>query len=600
MNVNEKIKKLRELMSENHIDIYYIPNEDDHLSQEYTAPYFQCKSFMSGFTGEAGCVIVTEKFAGLWTDGRYFTQAEKELEGTCITLMRLKQEGIPDPLDYIIQNIPQNGVIGFDGRVVSAEDALKLEMACKAKHAKMHVKDDLVQTIWGKDRPQMPKDEIYTLSDKYTGESVQKRVERVREAMAQKGADVLVLTALEDPCWMLNIRGNDIACTPVMYSFAIVTNKKVNLFIDKAKISEKVKAYLKKNNVTLKSYSSVAKELEKLHGMTILADLSTLNTLFYTSIAGDNRLLNQPSPVAMMRAIKNKTEIKNIRNAHVKDGVAMVRFIKWVKENVENGDMTELSAQNYLYALRAEQKAYIEPSFHTICAYQDNGAMMHYSATEQSYAKIEPKGFLLVDSGGTYKDGTTDITRTISLSELSEEEKMYYTKVLKGHLQLARAKFLYGTCGNNLDILARGPMWDMDIDYQCGTGHGVGHVLSVHEGPHGIRWGMSNRGKPNVALEPGMVVTDEPGIYLPHELGIRIENELLVCNGVKNFYGQFLYFENLTYCPYDLEAIDCRYLNDDDINQINEYHEMVFETLSPYLDVDEARWLKNATRKIAG
>ncbi|MBR4163817.1 MAG: aminopeptidase P family protein, partial [Solobacterium sp.] len=518
MNVNEKIKRLRELMAENQIDIYYIPNEDDHLSQEYTAPYFQSKSFISGFTGEAGCVIVTDKFAGLWTDGRYFTQAEKELEGTCITLMRLKQEGIPDPLDYIMQNIPENGIIGFDGRVVSAEDALKLERACKVKHAKMRVKDDLVQKIWGKERPNMPKDEIYTLSEKYTGESVEKRVKRVRKAMTEKGADVLILTALEDPCWMLNIRGNDIACTPVMYSFAIVTEKKVNLFIDKAKVNEKVKEYLKNNNVTLKSYSSVSKELEKLHGMTIMADMSTLNTLFYTSIAADNRLLNMPSPVAMMRAVKNTTEIKNIRNAHVKDGVAMVRFIKWVKENVENGDMTELSAQNYLYGLRAEQKAYIEPSFHTICAYQDNGAMMHYSATEDSYAKIEPKGFLLVDSGGTYKDGTTDITRTISLSELSEEEKMYYTKVLKGHLQLARAKFLYGTCGNNLDILARGPMWDMDIDYQCGTGHGVGHVLSVHEGPHGIRWGMSNRGKPNVALEPGMVVTDEPGIYLPHEL----------------------------------------------------------------------------------
>ena len=300
----------------------------------------------------------------------------------------------------------------------------------------------------------------------------------------------------------------------------------------------------------------------------------------------------------MFRAIKNETEIRNIRNAHVKDGVAMVRFIKWVKETVGEKKMTEVSAQDHLYALRAEQKDYIEPSFTTISAYQANGAMMHYSATPENHARVSPRGFLLVDSGGTYKDGTTDITRTISLGRLTKEEKMLYTKVLQGHLDLGHARFLYGTAGNNLDILARRPLWNINIDYQCGTGHGVGHVLSVHEGPHGIRWGMGTPARPAVRLEPGMIVTNEPGVYLPHQLGIRIENELLVSKGEKNFYGQFLYFEDVTYCPYDLEAVDLKYLSDEEIGWLNDYHQNVYRTLAPHLNREEQKWLRNATRKV--
>lgn len=598
MNVNERIEQLRMLMKEKGIDIYYVPNEDDHLSEEYTADYFKCKSFISGFSGEAGCVIVTEDFAGLWTDGRYFTQAENELKGTCVTLMRLRQEGVPDPLDFLAENTPENGVLGFDGNVVSSADSMKLEKRLRPKNAKMHVKDDLAGTVWGKQRPAMPQEPLYVLAKKYTGENAEQRIARVREAMREKNADVLILTALEDPCWMLNIRGNDIASTPVAYAFAMVTMNKVYYFADKKKIPEKVMKYLKDNGVTVKGYRAVSKELEKMHGKRIWADMNTLNTVFYTSIASDNMLISQPSPVLLFRAVKNRTEIKNIRNAHVKDGVAMVKFIRWVKAHAADGDMTEVSAQNVLYDLRAQQKDYIEPSFTTICAYQENGAMMHYSATEENHAGVKPRGFLLVDSGGTYKDGTTDITRTISLGGLSDEEKMLYTKVLKGHLALSRARFLYGTTGNNLDILARGPLWDIDIDYQCGTGHGVGHVLSVHEGPHGIRWGMTNRGRMPAVLQEGMVVTNEPGVYLPHKLGIRIENELLVTKGTKNFYGQFMAFEDLTYCPYDRDAIDVRYLNDEDLDQINAYHEMVCEKLFPYLDEEENAWLKEACGKI--
>ena len=598
MNVNERIEALRALMREKGIDVYYIPNEDDHLSQEYTAPYFQCKSYISGFSGEAGCVIVTKDFAGLWTDGRYFTQAEHELEGTCVELMRMRQEGVPDAMDFLVDALPENGTLGYDGRVVSAADSLGLKRRISFKHGKLVTEYDLAGSVWGKERPAMPKEPLFVLAKKWTGESCEERIARVREAMKEKKADVLVLTALEDPCWLLNLRGNDIACTPVAYAFAMVTMRSVSYYADGDKVTEKVKAYLDENKVTLKPYDRLAKDLAKLHGKRIWASLKQLNTALYTNLAEDNSIINETSPITMFRAIKNSTEIRNLRNAHVKDGVAMVQFIHWVKENVSKGDMTELSAQNYLYDRRSEQKDYIEPSFHTICAYQANGAMMHYSADENNYAEIKPRGVLLVDSGGTYKDGTTDITRTIALDELTETEKKYYTMVLKGHLALSRAKFLYGTAGFNLDILARGPMWQMDIDYQCGTGHGVGHVLSVHEGPHGIRWGMPRKSE-GERFEPGMIVTNEPGIYLPHEIGIRIENELLVVKGTKNFYGQFLEFENVTYCPYDLDAIDVKYLNDEEIEQLNAYHEMVYEKLADRLDESDRAWLKEATRRIS-
>lgn len=598
MNTNEKIKAVRSLMKERGIDVYYIPNEDDHLSEEYTADYFKAKSFISGFSGEAGCTVITETFAGLWTDGRYFTQAENELKGTEVTLMRMGQEGVPPVLQFLIENTPENGVLGFDGRVVSAADSLHLNNALKMKNASMMVSEDLAGMVWGKQRPQMPQEPVYLLAKKYTGETAADRIERTRQAMKKAGADVLILTALEDPCWLLNVRGNDIACTPVAYAYVLMTQRRVCYYIDAKKLPDPVRRYLKENNVTVKAYTALTKDLAALHGKKIMTSLRKLNTVLYTQLASDNTVINQNSPVAMFRALKNSTEIRNIRNAHIKDGVAMVRFIRWVKENVSSDELTEVTAQNYLYRMREEGKDYIEPSFPTICAYQANGAMMHYSATEENYSPIHPRGFLLVDSGGTYKDGTTDITRTIALSELTDEEKMLYTLVLKGHLALGRAKFLYGTAGNNLDILARGPLWNINIDYQCGTGHGVGHVLSVHEGPHGIRWGMGTPARPAVRLEPGMVVTNEPGVYLPNKLGIRIENELLIVKDQKNFYGQFLRFEDLTYCPYELDAIDPKYLSEEDIDQINAYHSFVYESLQKHLGADDLAWLKNATRKI--
>ena len=597
MKVNERIAELRKLMKERKIDVYYIPNQDDHLSEEYTADYFKCKSYMSGFTGDAGCTIVTKDFAGLWTDGRYFTQAEGELKGTGVTLMRLRQEGVPDPLDFVIAHTPKNGILGFDGSVVSAATSLSLAASLKQKGASMHISEDLVGLVW-QDRPAMPNEPLFLLDKKYTGEDAKTRIARIREDMKEKKATVMVLTMLEDPCWLLNVRGNDIPCTPVAYAFAMVTSRKVSYYVNRKQVTKEVKDYFKKIQVTVRPYEALAADLAKLHKQTIWADLRSLNTALYANISTDNQIYNALTPIMRYRSVKNKTEIRNLIHAHVKDGAAMVKFLRYVKENAPKGTMTELSAQNELYRLRAEGKDYIEPSFETIAAYQANGAMMHYTATEKKFAKVAPKGFLLVDSGGTYKDGTTDITRTIAVGPLSQEEKKYYTMVLKGHLALMRPHFLRGTTGNNLDILAREPLWDMNVDYQCGTGHGVGHVLGVHEGIHGVRWGMPSAARPSVPFEAGMIVTDEPGIYLPHKIGIRIENELLVVNEGKNFYGQWLKFQNVTYCPYDAEAIDTNYLNDVELAQINAYHKEVRKQLTPYLSGKDLTYLKKATAVI--
>lgn len=594
MKISERIAELRKLMKERNIDVYYIPNEDDHLSEEYTADHFKCKSYMSGFSGDAGCTIITKDFAGLWTDGRYFTQAEGELKGTGVTLMRLRQEGVPNPLDFVIEQTPKNGLLGFDGSVVSASVTLGLSTELKKKGAAMHVSEDLVDMVW-QDRPAMPQEPVFVLPKKYVGEDAKTRIAKVREDMKVHQATVMILTMLEDPCWLLNVRGNDIPCTPVVYAFAMITNRKVSYYVARNQLTKEVKEYFKNNGVTVRPYEALAMDLTKLHKQTIWADLRSLNTKLYAQIATDNNIYNALTPIMRYRSVKNKTEIKNLIHAHVKDGAAMVKFLRYVKEQAPKGKMTELSAQNELYRLRAEGEDYIEPSFDTIAAYQANGAMMHYTATEEKFAKVDPKGFLLVDSGGTYKDGTTDITRTIAVGPLTKEEKMYYTKVLQGHLALMRPHFLKGTTGNNLDILARQPLWDMNIDYQCGTGHGVGHVLGVHEGVHGVRWGMPTSGRPSVPFEPGMIVTDEPGVYLPHKLGIRIENELLVVNDGKNFYGNWLKFEDITYCPYDLDAIDTTYLNDVEIKQINDYHAEVRKQLTPYLSGKDLTFLRKAT-----
>ncbi|NCB32834.1 MAG: aminopeptidase P family protein, partial [Erysipelotrichia bacterium] len=396
MKVSERISAVRELMKEKKIDVYYVPNEDDHLSEEYTADYFKCKSWLSGFSGEAGCTVVTEDFAGLWTDGRYFTQAEDELKGTGVKLMRLRQPGVPDPLQYLIDATPANGVLGFDGRVMSTANVRMLANALKKKNASIVLSEDLAGQVWGKDRPKMPEEKLYILEKKYTGEDAKTRIARVREVMKANNADALVLTALEDPCWLLNVRGNDIACTPVAYAFAVVTEKKVSYYIDRQKLTPVIKTYLKNQGVTVRPYDALADDLMGFRDQVIWADLGKLNADLYAHLDTSNSILNEKSPVELFRAVKNSAEIRATKNAHIKDGTAMVKFIFWVKQNAAKGNMTELSAQNKIYELRAAEKDYIEPSFHTIAAYQANGAMMHYSVDENHYSAVKPEGFLLV------------------------------------------------------------------------------------------------------------------------------------------------------------------------------------------------------------
>ncbi len=590
-----RLQALRQAMQKENVDFCWIPNADDHLSDEYTAPYFQAMQYFSGFTGDYGSLVVGRKWAGLWTDGRNFTQAENELAGSGVELMRMGQEGVPTVETYLLTQVPKGGTLAFDGRMVSAAQARQLASGLAERGASVRLDLDLPGQVWNS-RPAMPAGRLFTLAQKYTGVSAGEKIRRVRQAMQECGADVLLLTELEDPCWLLNIRGRDLACTPVAYSFVLLDARRTVFYIEESKLTAAVRQALKDARVTIRSYESFARDLSRLKKRTIWVSLKKLNAALYGCLDASNRILDRPSPILAMRGQKNAVEIRSTRQAHLKDGLAMVHFLYWLKSTVGKEDLNEYQIQTRLDQLRAEQEGFLCPSFETICAYGPNAAMMHYTATAEKHSPVKAKGFLLVDSGGTYRDGSTDITRTIVLGRLSAQEKMYYTKVLQGNLQLARARFLAGSNGYNLDILARGPLWQMNLDYQCATGHGVGHVLSVHEGPFAIRWGY--RLRDTAPFVPGNIVSDEPGVYLPGRLGIRIENELLVVPSEKNFYGQFLQFEVLTCCPIDLDGIDPRCLNQEDKEQLNAYHAWVWRSLSPYLVGKEKAWLKEATRKL--
>ena len=590
MDIKNRVSALKKEMEKENIDLYYIPTDDDHMS-EYIADHFKVRQYMSGFTGSAGMLVIGKESI-LWADGRYYIQSERQLKNSGIKLYKMGMANVCSVFDYLVEN-SKNKVIGFDGKVVSADFVKRLKKATKDNGTSIKLDEDLVDRIW-QDRPAMPDSEAFILNDKYTGNSIIDKIEMVRKDLRDNKCDALVVSALEDVAWLFNLRGDDIKCTPVNYAYALVTDKDVMLFIDEKKINDSVLNVLTKNKVLVFAYEKIADKLQELNGK-VWVDTTKLNAYLFDKINAD--IYDDASPIAMYRAIKNKTEIKCTKNAHVKDGVAMCKFIYWLKSNIGKIEMSEISVQNKLYELRAQMDDYLEPSFNTICAYEANAAMMHYSASEQSNAVLDTKGFLLVDSGGTYYDGTTDITRTICLGKIDNKDRLYYTTVLKAMLNLQGAKFLEGTTGANLDILARGVVWDLDIDYQCGTGHGVGHVLSVHEGPHSIRW--SNNGPAmKYVLKEGMIVTDEPGIYLPNDLGIRIENELLVVKGKKNEYGQFMYFEPLTMCPIDLDAVDVNIMSDRELKLLNDYHELVYKNVSPYLNDKEKLWLKMQTRKL--
>lgn len=589
MFINDRINNLRNIMKKYGISVYFIPTSDYHGS-EYIHDYFKCREYMSNFSGSAGTMIVTMDEAVLYTDGRYFIQAEMELKESEIVLMKMGEKDTISQNEYIRKNIG-NGTLGFDGKVVSAKEAEKY-----AKEFSVVSDKDLVGEIW-KDRKSFKGKEIFVLEDKYCGENAVNKLERLREKMKECSSDVHILTSLDDIAWLYNIRGNDIKYNPVAFANTIVTMEEAAIYIMKNAIDKNILEYFEKLNIKVKDYDEFYEDICKVQ-RRILIDKDRINYDVWKRIE-DKSVVNKDNPTILMKAIKNKTEIYNLKKAHIMDGVAVTKFMHWLKKEIEKGTyITELSAAKKLEEYRKEYASYICPSFDTISAYEANGAMMHYSADENSNAILKNKGFLLVDSGGQYYEGTTDVTRTFALGCISEEAKKHFTLVTKSMLSLANATFLYGCKGMNLDILARGPLWDIMLDYKCGTGHGVGYMLNVHEAPNGFRWKSVPERSDGCVLQPGMVTTDEPGVYMEGKYGIRIENELVCVEKATNEYGTFLGFEQITMVPIDLDAINIEYLDNSDIINLNNYHKMVYNTIAPFLDEDVKEWLKEYTREL--
>lgn len=593
----ERIEALRAEMRKRKIDMYIVPTSDFHES-EYVGDYFKARKYITGFTGSAGTAVITETEAGLWTDGRYFIQAEGQLAGTPVTLYRMGEEGVPTVKEYVEKNLPEHGCLGFDGRVINAKDGEDYEKAAKDKQGSVCVSEDLVGIIWT-ERPEFPKNPVFVLEETYAGESAADKLKRVREKMAEKEAGVHILTSLYDIAWLFNIRGGDISHVPVVLSFAAVTEKECYWFIHEEVLDEKLHVYCRDNQIILKPYEEIYAYARQIPvDETVLLDKNIVNYRIFHNLNDKVKVVQDANPTELMKAVKNETELSNIRNAHVKDGVAFTKFMYWLKTNIGKEKITEISASDYLEERRKEQELFVDLSFDTISAYGANAAMMHYTATPETDAELKPEGFLLVDSGGHYLDGSTDITRTMALGTLTQEEKFHFTTVCRSNLNLAAAKFLYGCRGLNLDILSRGPLWNLGLDYKCGTGHGIGYLLNVHEGPNGFRWKIVPERGDSCVLEEGMVTTDEPGVYLEGKYGIRTENELICRKAEKNEYGQFMEFETVTYAPIDLDAILPEEMTASERKLLNDYHAMVYEKIAPFLTEEEQEWLKIYTRAI--
>ena len=595
--IKQRIEKIRDLMKEKNIYAYIVPSSDYHQS-EYVGDYFKSREFMSGFTGSAGTLIISMDEAGLWTDGRYFIQAENELKDSGIKLFKMGEEGVPTIEEYLLEKLPKNSTLGFDGRVMSVKEGQSLASKLSFKGINIEYKYDLVNDIW-KDRCSLPTEKAFLLDIEYSGESFSDKLSRIRTVMKEKKATIHILASLDDIAWLFNIRGRDIKSNPVVLSYAIIGIDSVYLFIDKNKISEDIRTELSKENVQIKGYEEVYEFIKNIdENEVVLIDTSKVNYAIYNNIPSNVRKIEERNPSTLFKSIKNKIELKNIRNSHIKDGVAFTKFMYWLKNNIGKMEITEISATQKLEDFRREQEKFIEPSFSTIAAYKEHAAMMHYSATEESNYKLEPRDLFLVDSGGQYFDGTTDITRTIALGPIPKHVRRDFTNVVRGMIRLSKAKFLYGCRGYNLDILARGPLWEEGIDYKCGTGHGIGFVLNVHEGPNGFRWKVREGIDDNCILEEGMVTTNEPGVYVENSHGIRIENEIVVRKSDKNEYGQFMDFEVITFAPIDLDAIDESLILEDERIYLNNYHKQVYDKISPYLNEEEKHWLKTYTREI--
>lgn len=594
--VNERIEALRGLMEERGIDAYLVPTADFHES-EYVGDHFKCREFITGFTGSAGTAVITRSEAGLWTDGRYFVQAGKQLDGSEVKLFRMGQEGVPTIEEYLSDKMPENGVLGFDGRVVNDEMGEGLLSRLKKKAVTASSEEDLIGLLW-KERPELPAEKVWVLDVKYVGKTAAQKIAELREEMRKKRATVHILTTLDDIVWLLNIRGNDVPCNPVVLSYMVITEEKLFLFINEKTMDQAVREYLEGLGVRIMPYNDIYVLVKAFRNERILLEKSHVNFSICQSLDGTNEILNQMNPTSAAKAVKNPTEMENIRKAHIKDAVAMIRHLRWMKENVGKIEMDEMSAEAHLDRLRMETEGCLGLSFNTISAYGENAALCHYSATPETNKKLEPRGLYLVDSGGQYYEGTTDITRTIALGPVTEEEKKYFTLVAACMLRLLNVKFPYGCHGYNFDLAARELLWREGLDFNHGTGHGVGYLLNVHERPNGVRWRVVPERQDNAVFEEGMVTSDEPGLYFEGKFGIRTENLMLCVKAEKNEYGQFMQFENLTWVPIDQDAIDTKWMEKRDIELLNTYHRQVYEVMAPHLEEDDRKWLEAATRPV--
>lgn len=585
MEINKKIEECRKLMKEQKVDAYIVNTADYHQS-EYISDFFKSREFLSGFTGSAGTLVIFQDEACLWVDGRYHIQAEAELKNCDIKIFKLGNTGVPTYIDYLISKLKENSSLGFDEKLMLASDVLGILAKKKFKIINFTPLD----TLWKK-RPKLPNGKIFVLENKYSGKKYDEKIDELRTKLAEQKVDYNIISTLDDIAWLFNIRGNDIKNNPVSLAFAIISQENSTLYIDKSKLVKANIKYFEENSIILKDYFQIFEDLKELKG-TILLDFTKSSYQIYNSIDKKNKIVNSMNPSTYIKSHKNEVEIENTREIHIFDGVVVTKFMYWLKNSYKTELITEISAAQKMDSLRKEIVGFLDTSFNTISAFGKNAAMAHYKATESSNAKIKD-GVFLIDSGGQYLKGTTDITRTFFLGKVPKTIKIHNTLVLKGMLALSRAKFLSGSTGTNLDILARQFLWNENLDYKHGTGHGVGHILNVHEGPHGIRMQYNPQ-----KLEEGMIVTNEPGIYIENSHGIRIENELLVKKSFENEHGKFLEFETLTFAPIDLDGIVKSMLTLQEKQQINQYHQEVFDKLSPYLNRKEKKFLKEYTQII--
>lgn len=600
---NVKIGQLRDRMKELGIDAYLVPTADFHES-EYVGEFFKCRHFLTGFNGTAGTAVITMDKAGLWTDGRYFVQAEEQLSGSEIKLYRMGEPEFPTLDEFLEEELPVDGCLGFDGRVVNSELGYGLRNLLQEKNVTINCSKDLVGEIWTS-RPAMSCEPIWSLDVKYAGKSTVEKLSDLRDAMKKNKAQIHLMTALDEIAWLFNLRGNDIVNNPVFLSYALITQDEAYLYVQKEAIKEDTKmgkevcAALAEAKVQVKEYAEFLQDVAALKNEKILLERKKASFAVCESIDASCRIIDEMNPCATMKAVKNATEIENMRKAHLKDGIAVTKFMYWLKHTIGTCDMTEMTAAHKIEELRAEQGNYIEPSFVTIAAYKENAAMCHYHPSDEVCKKLKPEGLLLVDSGGQYLEGTTDITRTYALGPLTEKEKEYYTIVAAAMLKVSTMKFLHGCRGINLDYTIREAFWKRGLDFAHGTGHGVGYLSNVHERPNGLRWKVVPERQDSAVIEPGMICSDEPGLYFAGDFGTRTENLILCVEDEKNEYGQFLKFEFLTKAPIDLEALDTRFMDDADIERLNTYHKDVYETISPYMNDEEKEWLKHVTREIS-